>query len=91
MPWVETPTRGSILGVLRSSEQARVDGANIRIKRAGWWPFRRSQTVISDGNGYFGSAQLKAGKYSLSTEGKSSRSTAEVRAGQVTRSEVNLD
>ena len=87
MPWWETPTHGSVLGQLHASDSTRVDGAVVKMRRSGWFPFRRSKKVIADGNGYFGFPVVKPGKYTVSVDLSKLRATVEIRPGAVTRTE----
>jgi uncharacterized lipoprotein YddW (UPF0748 family) len=90
MPWVDFPTYGSVLGQLHASDSALVDGAVIQIRRSGWFPFRGSKKVVADGNGYFGFAALKPGRYQLRVKGKTTRVNTTVVAGEVSKTELPL-
>lgn len=63
MPWIDRPDRGSIAGILPG-----LDGAVVKIKRRRFWPFGGTTRVRTDGNGYFGLAQLKPGRYDVSLD-----------------------
>ena len=74
-----------------------LDGATIRIKRAGW--FTRSTRVTSDGNGFFGAVNLKPGKYRVRIESPAPSARrlsdppeveAQISAGQVSRASLSL-
>jgi hypothetical protein len=88
MSWVETPTRGGVVGQLRSSDAASTDGAEVRLRRSGWFPFRRLRHVIADGSGYFGFTTVKPGKYQIRVKGRDIRSQVIIEAGKVTSTEV---
>jgi uncharacterized lipoprotein YddW (UPF0748 family) len=61
LKWIDSPTRGSILGTLKKSGGIAIDGGTVRIRRTSW--FASTQRVVTDGNGYFGAANLKPGSY----------------------------
>ncbi len=78
--------RGGVAGTVVSADGGVVDGARIRLRRTGWWPFRRSVRSNSDGNGYFGFANLNRGKYEVLVEGTSEKRTVlSVDRGRVSR------
>ena len=85
MSWIEQPERGWIAGTL--SEGASVDTTTVTIRRKGFWPFGNTTRVRTDGNGYFGLAKVKPGRYEVSirTGGKTRRSEIVVEAGLVSR------
>ena len=90
MPWVDAPTSGSVIGRLHAPDGTQFDGAVVQIRRSGWFPFRGSKKVIADGNGYFGFATLKPGRYHLSVKGRSAGVEATIRAGEVSQAELRL-
>jgi uncharacterized lipoprotein YddW (UPF0748 family) len=86
--WIQSPRTGGVFGVIAAATPA--DGVRVRIRRAGWWPFRRSRTVLTDGNGYFGFPELKPSRYGLDAQ-QHGRSTVVVQAGQVARADVSAE
>ncbi len=84
--WISAPQTGSVMGVVGGATPS--DGARVQIRRAGWWLFRRSRTVLSDGNGYFGFTELKPGRYRLKVQGSGLKTMAVVSAGQVLRADL---
>jgi uncharacterized lipoprotein YddW (UPF0748 family) len=91
MPWVETPRRGAVIGQIHSADTAAVDGASVQIRRKGWFPFRRSKKVITDGNGHFGFAILKPGTYQVRVKGRDARTSVTVKVGEVSTAELRLE
>lgn len=85
MPWIEQPERGWIAGTL--SEGSSVDTTTVTIRRKRFWPFGNTTRVRTDGNGYFGLANVKAGRYEVSVGSGSARRKTElqVQAGAVAR------
>jgi hypothetical protein len=90
MPWIDTPTRGWISGVVRASSPALVDDVAISIRRTGW--FHPTATVRTDGNGFFGLTDVAPGRYQVRVEGNGvPRTTAKVQvvAGRVARADLD--
>ncbi len=78
--------RGGVAGTVVGADRSFIDGARIRLRRTGWWPFRRSVRTNSDGNGYFGFANLNPGKYEVLVEGVTpKRSVLDVDRGKISR------
>jgi hypothetical protein len=85
---LEAPRRGWLLG-RAMCDAAACDGDTIVIKRAGWFPFRRSKKAQGDGNGYFGMTGLKPGRYAVIVEGSRPRKAeAQILAGRTTFLEI---
>jgi uncharacterized lipoprotein YddW (UPF0748 family) len=87
--WIEQPTRGWLAGVAKEASGTAIDGANVGLKQRGW--FRRKRCTIADGNGFFGFADLKPGRYRVWTEAGAKRGPQqeiEVVAGRVARIEL---
>lgn len=87
MDWVQRPTRGWLAGSVQDAYGQAMDGIEVRVKRAGWSPFRRTLRTVTDGNGFFGFTNLRPGRYriGLAAGPKQIRVTeVEVVAGRVT-------
>jgi uncharacterized lipoprotein YddW (UPF0748 family) len=82
--WIEQPTLGMLAGTIRDNSGA-IDGAKLEVRKAGWWPWRHTDKVVADGNGFFGMANLKPGKYEVAfkTGAARTKSVAEVVPGKV--------
>ena len=82
LPWVAQPDTGAIAG-----QTAVTTGtAHALVRRAGW--FRRTTRVDVDGNGWFGVARLRPGRYRVQIDHGGVRTApawVTVSAGQVTR------
>ena len=65
MPWIEQPDRGWIAGTLTGSSD--IDTTTVTIRRKRLWPFGNTTQVRTDGNGYFGLAKVKPGRYEVTT------------------------
>ena len=65
MPWIDRPERGWLAGVVTAAPAALADGVTVKVRRAGFALFRRTTTVLTDGNGYFALANLSPGRYSV--------------------------
>lgn len=90
MQWIEHPTQGWVAGTVAGQEGKEVDGARIEMRKAGWWPFRKTYRTRTDGNGWFGFATLKPGRYEVrlvQSPGKPTSQKTEVFAGKVSRVE----
>lgn len=89
MGWIEQPEYGYLSGFVRDAASAAVDGAAVECKRNGWWG--KSKRTIADGNGFFGFANVRAGKYRVSVKtrkGQKASVDIEVAAGKVARVEL---
>ncbi|MBI3405202.1 MAG: carboxypeptidase regulatory-like domain-containing protein [Acidobacteria bacterium] len=88
MDWIEHASRGWLAGTVRDSAGHPVDGARIRLKRAGW--FGSTLRTEADGNGWFGFAELKPGRYTLRLDlpGKTTELKVEISSGHVTHSDL---
>lgn len=85
--WIEQPTRGWVAGFAKAADLTALDSAKIALRRRGW--LQQTQQVVSDGNGFFGFANLKSGRYQIwLDESKKMRAEIEVTAGQVARLEL---
>lgn len=82
--WIEQPTLGMLAGTIRDKSGA-MDGAKLEVRKAGGWPWRHVDRVLADGNGFFGMANLKPGKYEVAfkTAAARTKSVAEVVPGKV--------
>ena len=88
MPWMERPEHGWLAGMVGGSEREAIDGVTVTITRRRFWPFGNTTYVRTDGNGFFGLAKVKPGRYAVSTRTAAGlRRTQEVRvvAGKVAR------
>lgn len=88
MRWIERPDRGWIAGIVRSTSAEAADGVDVRIKRSGFPMFRRSRTVQTDGNGFFGLTNVKPGRYRVWIHGGRAVEV-NVGAGKVGRAELD--
>jgi Carboxypeptidase regulatory-like domain len=89
MDWIERLTLGWLSGTARDSQGNAVDGAAVVLKRAGW--FGGTHRSTADGNGFFGFAGLRPGRYRIHFEAAGKRSLkveVEVVAGQVAQVEL---
>jgi hypothetical protein len=89
MPWIDTPVAGWIAGTAIGPDGKGIDGAGVEMRRAGWWPFRRALHTVTDGNGWFGFADVAPGRYQVRLPG-SAPALAEVEAGRVKRVELRI-
>jgi uncharacterized lipoprotein YddW (UPF0748 family) len=87
MPWIAAPERGWIAGVVPGGESGAADGVIVTVKRRRFWPFRNTERVIVDGNGFFGLADVAPGKYEVSVGTGDARRRVEIRVerGKVSR------
>jgi len=86
--WIEQPTTGYVFGRLTAPTPAAADGVTISIRRSGFNPFRGSKKVVTDGNGYFGLANLKPGSYDIKIA--NTKVKVSVEAGKVSRADLGL-
>jgi hypothetical protein len=84
MPWIEKPARGWIAGTVMTP-QGGADSVEVTIRRKRWWPFGNVTRVRTDGNGYFGLANVKPGRYDVSTTVTPTSQRVRVSAGAVAR------
>jgi uncharacterized lipoprotein YddW (UPF0748 family) len=89
MPWIDRPVRGWIGGIVRSVTPGDNDGALVKVKQKRFWPFSRTTHVRTDGNGYYGLANVKPGRYEISIETRGPARKVDVRvvAGRVSRAD----
>jgi uncharacterized lipoprotein YddW (UPF0748 family) len=86
MPWIEQPDRGWIAGTVAAATAGGHDGVEVSITRRRFWPFGNTARVRTDGNGYFGLAKLKPGRYEVSIESPGAlRWEVSVERGRVSR------
>lgn len=91
MDWLENPTRGWLAGMVADADRMGADGVGVALKRAGWWPFRRTLRTLAHSNGFFGFTNLRPGRYRLRWETPGRRAhdvEVEILAGRVTRLEL---
>lgn len=89
MEWIARPTRGWLAGTVRNASGGAADGAAVTAKRVRW--FARRRRTLTDGNGFFGFAQLRPGRYHVRLEIRPHRSPEiqlEIVAGRVERVEL---
>jgi hypothetical protein len=93
MDWIVHPARGWIAGQVTAPGGKPADGVPLGLRRAGWWPFRRTVHGESDGNGFIGFATVKPGEYVVTAgAGPAARKAhIEVQAGKVARLEFTTD
>jgi len=90
MPWIDRPAHGWVAGMAIGPDSREIDGARIEMRKSGWWPFRKTYRTRTDGNGWFGFASLKPGRYEVRLLGPGAtrqKQKAEVTAGRVSRVE----
>jgi uncharacterized lipoprotein YddW (UPF0748 family) len=87
MPWIERPDRGWLAGTVGAITTGENDSVEVRIVRRRYWPFGNTTRVRTDGNGYFGVARLKPGRYEVSIKSGERRQRFEldVQAGRISR------
>ena len=85
MPWIERPERGWLGGMVRGTA-GHHDGIVVTVKRKRSWPFAKETHIRADGNGYYGLANVKPGRYEVSTTiaGAKRKAIVTVAAGRVT-------
>lgn len=91
MPWIAAPDRGWIAGTLASSVTGNNDTVEVKITRRRFWPFGNTTRVHTDGNGYFGLAKVKPGRYEISvgSDDAKQRIELDVLTGRVSRVAFN--
>jgi uncharacterized lipoprotein YddW (UPF0748 family) len=89
MPWIDRPVAGWIAGTAVGPDGKGIDGERIEMRRAGWWPFRHTLHTVTDGNGWFGFADVAPGRYQVRLPG-TEPALAEVEAGRVKRVELRI-
>ncbi|HJR59300.1 MAG TPA: family 10 glycosylhydrolase [Vicinamibacterales bacterium] len=87
MPWISRPERGWIAGTITAAMPEQADGIAVKIVRRRFWPFGNTRRTVADGNGYFGLANVKPGRYEISIESPDGSRKLEVlvSAGRVSR------
>jgi uncharacterized lipoprotein YddW (UPF0748 family) len=89
MEWIARPTRGWLAGTVCNAGGGAADGAAVTAKRVRW--FSRRRRTLADGNGFFGFAQLRPGRYHVRLEIRP-KDSAEIQlqivAGRVARVEL---
>lgn len=87
MPWIERPDRGWLAGTVAATAEGENDSVEVTIVRRRYWPFGNTTRVRTDGNGYFGLARLKPGRYEVSvgSAGRRQRFELDVQAGRISR------
>lgn len=90
MAWIARPGRGWLAGTVRAGAPGGNDGLVVAVTRKRWWPFSATTRVRTDGNGYFGLAKVKPGRYRVSVAGSARALDVRVVAGQVARAELAL-
>jgi uncharacterized lipoprotein YddW (UPF0748 family) len=88
MEWIEHPKTGWIAGEVSAAAGSPVDGVTVSVRRRGL--FSRTREVTTDGNGWFGAAGLKPGRYRVWLKAAGSRAAFEidVSAGGVARARL---
>ena len=90
MPWIDQPEHGWIAGVVNAAPGGSSDDVAVRVTRKRFWPFGNHRVVRTDGNGFFGLAKVKPGRYTISTrsaDGRRREHVVAVEAGKVTRAD----
>ena len=89
MAWIARPTHGWLAGTVRDAGGGLADGAVVTAKRANWFAHRKR--TLTDGNGFFGFANLPPGRYHVRLETRpkpSPKVGVEILAGRVARVEL---
>ncbi len=86
--WLEQPLLGWVAGTIHARSGEPADNARVEVRRAGWWPFRHKDTTLADGNGFFGLAGLKPGRYEVKSG--ATKAPIEIQVGKVTQVELNM-
>lgn len=91
MPWIEQPRRGFLAGRVMTASGGSVEGATVRITRRRL--FGGTRRVMSDACGWFGTGDLKPGRYRVQVEDGRGRTVGqavdvEVSAGRVSRANL---
>jgi len=68
--WIQRHDRGWLAGSVRDARGNLMDGAVVEVRRAGGFPFRHKDVVLTDGNGFFGTSALEPGRYEVTVSGK---------------------
>lgn len=90
MPWIEAPEHGWLAGMLRGNAGQAHDDVPVRITRRRFWPFGNTTVVRTDGNGFYGLAKMKPGRYTIAAPDGASgwrKQQVLVSAGKVTRAD----
>ena len=90
MPWIDRPERGWLAGSVRAATRGDNDGVTVRVTRKGFRPFSRATRLRTDGNGYFGLANVRPGRYEIAVTAGGATRRLEVRvvAGKVARADL---
>jgi uncharacterized lipoprotein YddW (UPF0748 family) len=89
MGWIEQPAEGHLEGIARDAQGAPADGMAVELKHAGW--FGKTRRTVTDGNGFFGFANLPPGRYRARLRlptGRGPTKEVEISAGRVARVEL---
>lgn len=89
MEWIRRPTHGWLAGTVRDASGGAADGAVVTAKRVSW--FARRKRTLTDGNGFFGFADLQPGRYQVRLDARPKRSPKvdlEIEGGRVARVEL---
>lgn len=92
MPWIERPERGWLAGTVAASAASDNDDVVVKVTRKRFWPFGRTTRIRTDGNGYFGLANVKPERYEVSVDARGKRAAnvlVRVEAGKVTRADLS--
>jgi uncharacterized lipoprotein YddW (UPF0748 family) len=90
--WLDNPSTGWLAGFVSRTDGKPADGATVVIRRAGGFPlFKRKNRVVADGNGFYGFSRIKPGRYVITLSGnQNTKAEAEIAAGKVTRTNLNI-
>jgi hypothetical protein len=91
MPWIEHPSRGFVAGTVVNASGMPLEGVRLRLVRRRL--FGGSTHLVSDANGWFGTGNLKPGRYRIEIEGATDRQDRgrvelEVMPGRVARARL---
>ncbi|PTM58441.1 family 10 glycosylhydrolase [Desmospora activa] len=86
MPWKSSSQRGHLMGTIHNPAGEPLDGAVVELKQGNQWI-----QLQTDGNGFFGKTDLKAGMWKVrlltATNANPAQQTIRVEAGQVAEME----
>jgi hypothetical protein len=88
MPWIDQAAAGWVAGTVLGPDGRGIDGAAVEMRRSGWSPFRRTTRTLTDGNGWFGFAGVKPGRYEVRIVRGGAGSVVDVAPGKVSRTEL---
>ncbi|PTX55026.1 uncharacterized lipoprotein YddW (UPF0748 family) [Melghirimyces profundicolus] len=84
MKWKTRPSKGFLMGQTVDREGRPLDGAEVELRHRS-----HRYLVKTDGSGFFGKAELPPGRYTVKVKkGKGPAETIRIRAGRVSRVEV---